>query len=167
MAAQHLAHRLSCGQLSEALSPQGGGFPLNLYLSHRLFAIFSADCTQAIITSKLGQALPLGSVGFGTFNRSERCPRASNFLPCWQLLQALPPVVAHQKKKSSSWSTQRRSLLSLYILASISKTGLGRALASVPSFHRIPPKFETIRAALGGALFCVFVPPLISEDATC
>lgn len=128
---QYVAGRLSCGQLSEALESQVRSMPCCGYLSRLSFAILRSDCTQAIVTSEPGQSVAFATGGSVELDRSKRCPKASNCLPCSQSLQALPPV-AEQLKKSSSWSTPSRSASSLSTPASTSNRTSGRALASVP-----------------------------------
>lgn len=137
MKTQYVATRLSCGQLFEASSSQPRRLIADPYLFGPLPAILSTDCTQAVVTSKRGQAGHTGSVGFKDFDRSIRCPRASSFLPCSVLLQALPPVAAASSLQKSSLSLiPSRSASSPSIPASTSKQNAGRASGSVRLFAR-------------------------------
>ena len=129
---QYVAGRLSCGQLFEALESQVHSKPRCGYLLAADLGSLAGDCTQAIVTSKAGQAGAVAAAGYVEIDRSKRCPRASSCLPCSQSLQAFPPVVVARQKKSSLWSTQSRSASNLSTPASTSNRTTGRALASVP-----------------------------------
>lgn len=133
MVAQYLAGRLSCGQLFEALQSQDFLSDLGTYLFPTLSVNLRPDCSQAVFTSKMGWVGSFGLADLVEPDRSLRCPRASNCLPCSPSLQAFPPVVASRKKKSSSLSTQSRSALSLSTQASTSKHCLERAFGPAPT----------------------------------
>lgn len=137
MLPQYLAARTSCVKEFATSWSQPRSLPLAAYLFPQASVTFTQDCTQAIETSKRGQAGRVRAVCFVTFNRSSRCPRASSFLPCSRLSRAFP--LAHsRKKKSTSWLTRRRSASSQCTQASTSKNLSGRALASVPIIRRAP-----------------------------
>lgn len=148
MHTQHLADRLSCGQRSEAFPSQPAVSHLIAYLFGVVSANVTRDCTQAIVTSEPEQAGQVRPVGFDKKDRSDRCPRASCFLPRWVLSQAFPLVAGIHSKKSSSWSTQSRSALSPSIQASTSNLS-GRAQASVPVFPKV---LALMRLRLNGGL---------------
>ncbi|PYG30046.1 hypothetical protein C8N36_107213 [Pelagimonas varians] len=131
MHTQHVADRLSCGQLYEALQSQDFLSDLGAYLFANLSANLSLDCSQAIFTSQKGQAGPYGRAGLVESDRSLRCPRASNCLPCSPSSQAFPLVVA-SKKKSSLWLIQSRSPWNPSTQANTSNTITGRAFGPVP-----------------------------------
>lgn len=132
MRTQYLADRLSCGQLSEALQSQDFLSGLGMYLFDILSVNLSRDCSQAVFTSKRGLAWLCGCVGLVESDRSLRCPRASNCLPCSPSSQAFPLVVAN-KKKSSLSLIQSRSALSPSTPASTSKCTPERAFGPVPN----------------------------------
>ena len=133
MVAQYLAGRLSCGQLFEALQSQDFLSDLGTYLFPTLSVNLRPDCSQAVFTSKMGWVGSFGLADLVEPDRSLRCPRASNCLPCSPSLQACPPVVASKKKKSSSLLIQSRSASSPSTPASTSKNTLGRAFGPVPN----------------------------------
>ena len=137
MLPQYLAARLSRVKGSATSWSQRRSLPLAAYLFPQGWARFTQDCTQAIETSKRGQAGRTRAVCFVTFNRSSRCPRASSFLPCSRLSRAFP-LARRRKKKSTSWLTRRRSASSLCTPASTSKNLSGRAFVSVPITRRTP-----------------------------
>ncbi len=133
MTTQYLAGRLSCGQLFEALQSQDFLSGMGTYLFETLSAILRLDCSQAIFTSQRELARRQNRVRFVDIDRSLRCPRASNCLPCSPSSQAFPLVVA-SKKKSSLSLIQSRSALSPSTPASTSNCTTGRAFGPAP--HR-------------------------------
>lgn len=141
MTLQHLAARLSCGQVFAASVPQGDSLAEATYLFPPLSRRVAGDCLRAVTTSERGQAGRVRAECFETLDRSRRCPKASNCLPCSLSSQAFP-LVRSKKKKSTSWSIPSPSRLSRFrsnrcTQASTSKNLSGRACASVPFFRTV------------------------------
>lgn len=132
MFAQHVAATLSCAQVNEAFESQHDDLTRAAYLFPKRFVILTSDCTQAIYTSKRGQAGRFSSVGYVELDRSNRCPRASSCSPSSVSPLALPHVRSKKKKLSTQSLIHSRSASSRFTPVSTSKRLSGRAFAPVP-----------------------------------
>lgn len=134
MTPQYLATRLSCGQVFATSGSQRESLPRVAYLFAQPSGRFAVDCINAVKTSERGQAGRARAECFETLDRSRRCPRASNCLPCSLSSQAFP-LARSKKKKSTSLSIPSPSRSSRCTRASTSKNLSGRTSASVPLFR--------------------------------
>lgn len=163
MFTQHLAVRSSGMRIYDAFESQPNRLHRAEYLSEIKSVMFDSGCTQAIVTSERGQAGPTGSVGFVEPDRRKRCPRASNFLPCWVSSQAFPPAVV-SKKKNSLLSIPSRLASSPCTPANTSNRTRGRAPGSALFSKSWPfgaTTFSRSEASPAGRA------PLMQEDARC